>query len=1493
MKKNKKEYLLKENINEHITTFLNNNFSLFNNLSDYLKIFTYFSAIDNLSGLFINPVLHFKYYFDFSFGTEPKITKITDNDLIVLSLENYNQVLEYQYIRIFYSKIQSRLFVLKLKNDFTYDKTKKLIRGRNGFQFIEDFRLKLTNQLKDLFLEYYTPILRIVSILNNEKKLLWYNLFRNIDNFDVVVFCEFVDKNPYYFINAPIGYRDKVKSIYKKYLFSFEIINDISTLTSDEKGNLYISDDYYNKIREIFPSYFIEFFLEPPQDDFISDIDMSNRYNDEKIILDNFLIEVEKDEYEDEPHHTYYYFIENKDKILNVLNLVLERYESVKNNPIFNSALYSDLYNYILKNINMLNSNDINITRLYKIFSNPLFYNRQTGVSFYGQVLSISPLHYITKISPTHIYENEFLPNRRGTLSYQVNGNLSVKEFFQKIWNNLYNLISEVLYDKYYNDDIFLINDVKIIITIYKYNKVNGIRYSYNITVLFTTLEETIERLKIEFIKFLFDFEYLISFYTSELLELASTFELGINTQDFEVSYLLEKKASGFDYLFEKQFITKISKNECPFNKDGYFYCPSNKDKLCFCYCLNIHGYKDCQGDLQHIGINYIEYGVSINDVINYCNFKKIYILMYDEETNSFIACGEENDKPIYICRMSLQNGNYHYIYFSTKEIKNKKLNKKSKNMENKFIYFDVETITTSYKRILKCISNFWIELTEEQFENFDFDNIDYSNHSHFDYNINYVFNEGSNCLLPMINYCIKNSRKYRIFLIGYNISGFDMFFVMDCLRTTLYSNFEIRAKSSVFYVKNRIYQLRYHNLQSFDLYLHLRMSLYDACIAFKTNPVKEKDLGKEIITLLQKTYDENPKMLRIVFNNNKNKLKDYNGKDVYSLISLTKNYQYLISTLEPFKDFKIWYYMTLPSMINNYFQRYVYPKQITKEKQGYNIVKPYTRDDYITFKSPMWQCAGIVGIFGNCSYSKIEYNCQLVDIASQYPYCCMSNMFPCNDYRIEKFDDFLQPDLSKLGIYWCEINTYGLFLPPQGKKNKNNTNNWQSQKNKSYWRALTTPEIIWIKSHKVYINDEEKNLFVKAEWGYTFDGQNNPFVEFMSPIAERKMRRDLVKYKKEHNLELTEEDKTFDNSVLRTLEKLILNATTGAVNQKLHETQTLIKDTGFLEVINLKINADIDKLEKSYLKRNVSRPYLGTYIYAYARLMICDIVYEIEHNKPKTMDYNLVIYGDTDSLLIKDEGIDIWENNPKINWRLRGNDINKIGKFGYFVNEGHFEKNYLIDKKIYAFTNENLCYPICQCSLDTVKKGECKNGNKYRLKGIGIGINLDENGYYIIPIKRDKHIVSKDLKKELDKKCDEQTKKVVKELLGIEYILKEENKDKVLRTYELNYYPEMRKIEAEYFEIKNKIINMRNILIYEYLLEDIQLKVIRENHLERDKKDYSIKQIVKEMIVSPNTAKYNELKLTFQIRKLYKKGGKILKKQSQIKSISLICNTL
>jgi hypothetical protein len=1411
---------------DYIYHFLEKYKYIFSNSNLYDKMLYYFKSSDNI----VNRPFNY--------------TGNNNLDVDISLIVNKTQLekgKKYSYIRYYYRQVILDELPILWKGEEKYKNIKNKLKSKNeGKHFLYISLEKIESELIEIYKLYDEYIYN--NIINIETKNHWKELK---ENFNVIVFYNLLNDNPYILQSQYISLDviDYVKNRYNDYIQIKRIILEMNDdYTSGNKEDAIF-------IEENIPKYFFNFGEDQgKQDSIMTNLEINNFEIDNISIFENIFNELTKTNIMDEDIQIFYnYFLEHKSTIIKVIDDLLDKYNNIKNNTNI-TDVDKKIINYINKNYNdVINGNQD--SRIYIFFMSLKNYSLQIK-----HIFSLSPIKSIV-LSHNNVDENKGVESKQKMIHFQVNGITDQREFLEKIYVNIEKLIEKLIEKTGINvNTIKQENELIYKIRLYKINTYNGKKWWIHISLHSNTIEKIKEELKMKFIKLLFDMIIVINYYRTILNTVLELWDFMLDTVNFGIGYIIKPFGQGYQFKDNNCITVEVKENENPFNEEGYIYNPPNDDNKCFIYCMKWLGYTNIESDLNDLCIDYSK-GISFNSIKFLSQEKNIYIELYDETTDKIYCYGKIQDN---VYKIIYENG--HYLCFSKYNHKTTKQYRKKFPML--FVFFDIETLTHKNTNILYPLSNKYIIITKSELKDFNWDTKKdiYLNKSIFDFNPLYIDNIGENPLLPMIKNIIDLSYKHKIKLIGYNSSGFDLFFVMDELKDYI-EQVKIRKSILPFIVKNRIYNLRYNNISSFDIYLHLKMSLFDSCNSFNTNPKKDKDIGEWVLKELQHSYINNN--LINSFKKYKNDLDKYNTYDIMCLISLLQLYNQLIRKLEPFKYTNVWKHPTLPSMINHYFQHKVYPENC------YNIVKPYTRKDYLTFKK--YQTGGIVGIFGNNSYSKYGEDVYLYDIISQYPYVCLTYNFPCGDYYYTpEFDKDCFPNLDdKLGIYWCKINCNNLYLPIVPPKNDNKTNNWSSSKNELYECSLTTPEINYLLSN---------NCYVEVLSGFTFESKCNPFKEYMEPISIEKVILD----KKRISNTMSDSDK-----IIRNLYKLILNGSTGSVNQKLHEIETILKDDGYIDLVNLKFKNIDDKLDKLYQNKKVSRPYLGTYIYSYSRLMICQIVNSIEQQNKlycrinKLPFNNVILYGDTDSLLITQRGKEIWENDKNLNNKLLVINDNREGEFGYFKCEGFFNYYILIDKKIYTLYNKNDCYPQCRCPIDIVKRGDCLNGNKYRLKGIGLGFDLSNNGYVCIPFRSNIHIVDKNINNVLYKECKDNVCNQLSNMYGIKVNIT--NKQKLLYTFEKYYYKQMKLLENKYYDNNNKIRNMRNLNIYYYLLSSRQLKFVKYNTLHRRiKKNYKITQVDTQVIFSPNTIQYHQLKHRFIINKHIKKLSKCLIKLSK-----------
>jgi hypothetical protein len=628
-----------------------------------------------------------------------------------------------------------------------------------------------------------------------------------------------------------------------------------------------------------------------------------------------------------------------------------------------------------------------------------------------------------------------------------------------------------------------------------------------------------------------------------------------------------------------------------------------------------------------------------------------------------------------------------------------------NKDLQLLFCFWDIETgIMRKNNNQLKDISISWFYLIEYELLTFDFYKREkyYKSLCKFNYIPNGIYNEKLSSLDMFIEDLFNISKNYNIKLVGFNSSGFDCLLLLNRIKEKYIINNEIEIKT--FPVKNRIYTFKIGNITSLDLMLHIRMSLFDACNSFNSNP---KKIDTDIMERIQKKIDDNTFENKDIQDNFKNELEEYNIHDILCLASLLKNYNEMYSKIELTKDIISYNYLTLPSLINNGIFKRLYIK--------YDVRPPKNRNDFIEIKKTAR--GGIVGIMGYSPYSIYIENIYIFDIVSQYPYVCIKYDYPSGDYNFDRFENGKEPDLvNKLGIYYCKVNQSKLHIPLTPKRIK-----VSSSVEKNIWNTQINEEIAPLTTYGIkYLR--MKKINVQILYGWTWEKKCKMFRDYMCPLANFKIEQDKLEWRKNNNLSYDRYDE-----YLRNFYKLMLVSATGAVNKKLYETK--ISFNNKLEPFrvspnidkkrrNDKLEYDIKQLELNYQNTyNLSCPQLATFIYETARIELLKIANELE---------NEVIYCDTDSLFITDRGVDILYNNPKFKNKIARTDIEeKIGEFGKIKFEGKYKGCYFIAKKLYCCFKRfdipinKYCYPICNCPEKLYKKNKCNGGMWWRCKGV------------------------------------------------------------------------------------------------------------------------------------------------------------------------------
>lgn len=1003
-----------------------------------------------------------------------------------------------------------------------------------------------------------------------------------------------------------------------------------------------------------------------------------------------------------------------------------------------------------------------------------------------------------------------------------------------------------------YNSYDYLINDFKKTEEYKKYGN-NGINYTIEIPYLLgnITVRETLsfnsqQQFKEEIEKFLCKKIYLISEYTSEL---SNEFNImfSLPCKEFTITITYEKVGANRN---EKDIELFLSKEHNPFfQEDFILYNPSGAEKRCMIKCFKYNKLQLDIKTLNNLNITF-DNGIYLNQLEKLSHTFEVKIELFNhDEKKKYWTYGEQYNQTIYL----ICEDNHLSTLVKTDE--NNKPKKIDKTLSTKIVAWDIETITQSWNdNILKDISISWCSLLEKEVENYDWENFKdyYLNKVEFSYEPDSAYNKYISSLDIFIEYVCRESKDYKLILIGYNSSAFDCFLLIDRIKEKFLWQFGLGSNISIFSVKNRIYNIRMKNIECIDLFLHFRMSLMNACKSFNAQPSK---IETNIIWDIQDAVNNKSFQQPNIQQQFKEELEKYNKFDVLCLFSLLSNYWKLLNKLQFTKGIKPHNFITSPSLINSVFKK-LYKK--------YNIVKPYTRDDFIAFKKT--QRAGTVGIFGYEGYSKYVENIHLYDMTSQYPYVCLKYEFPSGDYIFETFEDEREPDLqNKLGIYYCETDMIDIhipFAPTRDTVTKDiEKNNWQTQKEIVYVPLIT--QII------NYLRNELKRK-VKIVEGWTFESKCYLFKDTMEELMNLKIEQDKLKLCKKYNLNYDGYDE-----MLRGFYKYMLNGQTGAVNQNLHETEIQFDQNLNTHYINKKKFYLESALEKMYRKtRGVSRPYLGTFIYSLARLELLKIAGSL--NKE-------IIYGDTDSLIITNKGNRIWLKNKELKKRIMPSDNSfkgktkeeimnsNYGEFGLMKYDGNFEKGYFIDKKLYCLNGrkdieiKNPCNEICVCVCDKCKNLnktfrcehilECPN-NIFKLKGV-----IKQTSY--TPIKKDFYQVI--YFKQLEKFKREYIKEKIKiwdDNLSVEEHNKLIHNNLYNLTKQIMYDEYLKEFEQlVYCEERQTIYDVK---LYKYLLKGYCIETYR-NRLKRNiRSSYKIYSVDEVHITQHNL----KPKLTFETAK-------------------------
>jgi len=501
---------------------------------------------------------------------------------------------------------------------------------------------------------------------------------------------------------------------------------------------------------------------------------------------------------------------------------------------------------------------------------------------------------------------------------------------------------------------------------------------------------------------------------------------------------------------------------------------------------------------------------------------------------------------------------------------------------EKLIVFWDIETViklitNSNTHHELEAYSGVLALLTPREFHNFDYDN-----QSTWVDNVRYY--EGFSQMAILFHNLATVLVEYECNLVSYYGVGFEHFFLVDQMLKYI----EDINLMDVYIVKNHIYSFSICGSRTFDPFKFTSMSLKRACESFKTNPCKVEGYNHKII---QRKYEESTEEeFNKYLKDNRESMKDYNMKDVLSLISLTKilylkynEFKILIKENLSEKEAKkipktsIFGYITLAQSVRPLVQPFL-DRHNVKPLKSYSLNKKIREKGTAGMNEAF---EGPIELYGDSIMN---------DVNSMYPFTCIHLPFPSGDVEYTMYYD-----KNKLGIYDCIANQdcFNYCVTPY--KEKGMSNNYL--KKGDFKVSLTTPEIEYIRSN---------NGRVDIIDGYVWTEKSRSLREYMLVCEGIKMDLDRRKN--------TDEYKVKGLAGLRAFIKLMANIITGLVISRIYYKRKLF--SGGKKVM--------DPSKKYNKMRFKPYPFLGVYIYAYSRIHI------------HRLSNGCCLYVDTDSSLYR-----------------------------------------------------------------------------------------------------------------------------------------------------------------------------------------------------------------------------------------------------------------
>lgn len=665
------------------------------------------------------------------------------------------------------------------------------------------------------------------------------------------------------------------------------------------------------------------------------------------------------------------------------------------------------------------------------------------------------------------------------------------------------------------------------------------------------------------------------------------------------------------------------------------------------------------------------------------------------------------------------------------------KMNKTNGKTNEKYVFFDVETIIdVNARNIMKEYSISFSVFDAEQLEKLSKldkeEATDEMNSLIKETTHNFI---GYDCIVRFVKWILANqyvkkgtSEIYNCFhLISFNGANFDNFLLLNALLDLDNDFGQEMFVNEIFYNGSQILNFRINNKHApFDLAKHLVGSLASNCKGFGVNCVAKTSFDHHHA---QKLHDEG-KLIEYMTDNEE--LIDYNNRDVLSLAVIFQRYCEALAKMPATKMYanKLCSRKTIGGMVWDIATRHMKTLKIEQDTtistgrgkdkvtKTHRITRPIDfpkltmkhYDDMLKFKS-----AGRVQLFNGIQH--IEEQMCSKDICSMYPYvmAVMKNAYyPCGE--MHETDTYVK---DKMGWYYCDIDQSILKsknLPliiaekvftkkADGSEGALEGNDWDTTKVlKDYF--ISTVQIEQLKKYGCEVTIKKGIYFSDKVRGCDL-------FEFILEFMQKKNEQDGLKKAKSADY----------NSALRETLKLLSNSMSGKAIEGLHLEKTVATDSyGYIKIqdsdkteqittiniIGSKVFTTYKVTQESQMAKQ--RPvYVGCLIYAYAQKHIYDTLFAVVGKKD-------MVYCDTDAGKLTESAF----NRADVQEFYKSAKVEAWDKAIQYDPKLKDHLLYNPHSKVYGSYEEEL--PANKESFFVQKKGYiiiCEDGAKIGFKGV------------------------------------------------------------------------------------------------------------------------------------------------------------------------------